>query len=265
MRDRLLRLYAFLFARRPFRKWNQFLFDLSVRGLGVLNHETPAATGESWFLAHQLARRPRPVVFDVGSNAGQYAAEVLKVAPDAELHCFEPHPVSCAALTSRFGARATVNRVALGRAPGTATLYDYAAQEGSQHASVHKGVLESIHHADGVTAHQVPVETLAGYCAAKGIRRIDLLKIDTEGHELAVLEGLGDLLRPEVVRALHVEFNEMNVVSRVFFKDFWDRLSPSYKLFRLVRGGVVPIRRYSPLACELFAFQNVVAVTEGLR
>jgi hypothetical protein len=48
-------------------------------------------------------------------------------------------------------------------------------------------------------------------------------------------------------------------VSRVFFKDFCDLL-PNYKFYRMLRSGLVSLDPYSPLGCELFAFQNVVAM-----
>jgi FkbM family methyltransferase len=259
-----VRTYARLCGRAWLRRWNELLFGLSIHGLGLLNAETASATGERWFLRTRLAACARPVVFDVGSNTGQFASEVLGIAATAELHCFEPHPSSFARLQKHLGARATVNRTAVGDAIGSITLYDYAGAGGSEHATVHQGVIERIHHGSAASL-EVPVVTLATYCAEHNIHRIDLLKIDTEGNELAVLSGLGDLLRPEFVRAIQFEFNEMNIVSRVFFRDFWDRLSPRYSLYRLVRNGAIPIRSYSPLQCELFGFQNIVAVDDALR
>jgi hypothetical protein len=46
----LFEVYSFFFARKIFRKWNRGLFELSLRGLGILNFQDDAASGESRFL-----------------------------------------------------------------------------------------------------------------------------------------------------------------------------------------------------------------------
>jgi hypothetical protein len=48
------------------------------------------------------------------------------------------------------------------------------------------------------------------------LSRIDLLKIDTEGHELQVLRGAQKIVSAGLIRVLHIEFNEMNVFSGYF-------------------------------------------------
>jgi hypothetical protein len=89
------------------------------------------------------------------------------------------------------------------------------------------------------------------------LSRIDLLKIDTEGHELEVLHGARKLLAAGLIRVLHIEFNEMNVFSRVFLRDFRELLS-RHTAYRML-PGIISVSD-SPLASELFAFQNVVFV-----
>jgi hypothetical protein len=51
----------------------------------------------------------------------------------------------------------------------------------------------------------------------------------------------------------------MNVVSRVFMKDFFD-LMAGFEFYRTLRDGLMPLGQYSPMKCELFAFQNIVAL-----
>ena len=57
---------------------------------------------------------------------------------------------------------------------------------------------------------------------------------------------------------IQFEFNEMNVASRVFFRDFWLML-PNYEFYRLMVDGMIRIDKYDPIYCEIFAFQNIVA------
>jgi len=58
------------------------------------------------------------------------------------------------------------------------------------------------------------------------------------------------------------EFNAMNLESRTFFRDLV-ALLPNYRLHRLLPDGWA-LLPYTPLTCELFAYQNIVAVREGI-
>lgn len=118
-------------------------------------------------------------------------------------------------------------------------------------------MIEDLHHVDAVEK-EITTTTLDGYAEASGIDHIHLLKIDTEGHELEVLRGASGLLQQKQIDLIQIEFNEMNVISRVFFRDFAETLS-DYRAFRLLPSGVLPINNY-PLKTELFAFQNLVFV-----
>jgi len=44
------------------------------------------------------------------------------------------------------------------------------------------------------------VTTVDAYCAAQGIERVDYLKVDSEGHDLAVLQGAAGMLEVGVYR-----------------------------------------------------------------
>jgi hypothetical protein len=145
----------------------------------------------------------------------------------------------------------------VGAAEGSFTLYDYADNDGSEHASLHRGVIEQIHNGS-VVEHQVKVVSLDDFAVREGIERIALLKIDTEGHEFEVLRGATRLLKNGKIDIIHFEFNEMNVVSGVFFKNIWDFL-PEYNFYRMLPDGLVQIKNYNPVFCEIFAYQNIVA------
>ena len=84
-------------------------------------------------------------------------------------------------------------------------------------------------------------------------------KIDVEGNEFSVLRGMKMALLSGKVNAIHFEFNEMNVMSRIFFKDFYDFLT-DYQFYRMLQDGLVEIGEYNPLFCEIFAYQNIVAI-----
>ena len=51
----------------------------------------------------------------------------------------------------------------------------------------------------------VDMTTLDRFSSEQGVRRIDILKSDTEGHELQVLNGARESLRRGIVRSILVE------------------------------------------------------------
>jgi FkbM family methyltransferase len=48
-------------------------------------------------------------------------------------------------------------------------------------------------------SEKVRIETIDGYCGERGIERIDLLKLDVEGHELDVLNGGVEMFRKSAI------------------------------------------------------------------
>ena len=260
MYSSLLRTYAFLFARSPFRKLNLLLFDLGLRGLGILNHQNRKMSGELTFLRRCLKNKHHPVVLDVGANVGGYSRDIVAINPSATVFAFEPHPLTFERLVSNVHAHGNIHPLnyAVGHRPGRQMLYDRHSERGTAHASMFREVIEDIHKAPA-SGCEVNVMTLDEFIEKKGLARVDLLKIDTEGYELNVLKGADKSIRSGVFRAIQFEFNEMNVLSRVFFKDFLELL-PQYRFYRMLPKGLHKIDHYSPILYELFAFQNIVAI-----
>lgn len=256
-----LDMYRRLFCRPRFYRFHRVLFSLSLRGMGLLNYENDRISGEDAFIRRVAAWRTHAplVVFDVGANRGAYARLVRLYAPDATIYAFEPHPQTFAQLEEdAVRHRYQALNIGLSDAAGSQKIYDYANQGGSEHASLFQAVIEDLHHGVAV-AWDVQLTDLDTFCREQGIDRIHLLKIDTEGNELKVLQGAREALAAGRIDIIHFEFNSMNVVSRVFFRDF-HQLLPDYEFYRLLPGGLVPIGAYDPLLCELFCYQNIVAV-----
>lgn len=257
-----LRAYRALFARRLFFKLNKFLYRLSLSGMGVLNYENAKASGEGRFLRQHLRGRPDCVVFDVGANLGGYSRQVLEVCPHATVYAFEPHPRTFKTLASTFRLPSFFAlNAAVGETEGEASLFDYRAQDGSSHASLYRDVIENIHNAESVE-HKVKVMALGAFAKIRNIEHIDLLKVDTEGNEIGVLKGFLEYIEAGKIEAIQFEFNEMNVSSRTFFRDFWELL-PNYDFYRLLPNGMAKIENYSPVYCEIFAYQNLVAILKS--
>jgi len=251
-----------LAARSCFRKLNELMFDCSLHGLGILNFQSDELSGEKYFIEHVLPNyinSDNPVMIDVGANIGSYTKLLMSTIPNASIWAFEPNPQTYAALKSELDAPnlETVNQ-GLGSSESTLKFYDRQDRRGSsQHGSLYRDVIEEIHEAESIEL-EVSITTLDSFARSNGIDEIQLLKIDTEGHELEVLKGATQLLDAGKIDLLHLEFNEMNIISRVFFRDIAKAL-PDYVPYRLLPSGALRLDD-SPLRTEIFAFQNIVFI-----
>jgi len=134
------------------------------------------------------------VAVDVGANKGAYIPALSRAVPRGRVVAFEPQPVladylrrACAA--ARFD-NVTVEAAGVSSTPGAMTLYVPGEGESSPGATLES----AIERRENCRHLQVPVVTLDAYFAGE-VRRIGGLKIDVEGHELAVLQGAAELIR----------------------------------------------------------------------
>lgn len=246
-------------------RFSQKLHLLGLHGMGMRNWASPERTGEARFLGTDLPAIlgvRDAVVFDVGAHEGAYAQRVVAALPDVRVLAFEPHPLTFESLSANASSNVSCFNNGLGSAPGELTLYDYAASDGSEHASLYKEVIEDIHGAKSCR-HMVPMRTVDDVVAEHGIERIALLKIDAEGHELEILRGASVTIEQGRVDLVHFEFNSMNAVSGCHFRDFAQLLS-EYRLHRMLPYGLMLLPKYDPVRCEIFAYQNIVAIHSSI-
>ena len=260
MLEKLISIYVYLFAKTKFKKFNKLLLRLSLGGLGVLNYKTSVVSGEQAFLKKYLHNKNGTLI-DAGANCGNYTKEAVKINPAIRVYAFEPHPKTYYKLRDNLAGYQNIFLInkGLSSVSGVLKLYDYPDKDGSSHASLFEDVITEIHGSASAIAHEVELTTIDEFVDIEEITEIILLKIDTEGNELEVLKGGVNTLSAGKIKAIHFEFNEMNIASRVFFKDFWNMLE-RYRFYRLLPNGMLEIKNYNPLSCEIFAYQNIVAI-----
>jgi FkbM family methyltransferase len=148
------------------------------------------------------------VFFDVGANIGQTSLEARKNFPDATIYAFEPHETTFAALSANvIGPRAHALNLALSDRIGEAEFFDYGALATSN--SLVGDAQYAMRTKHEVTVRKVECDTLDNFCEGLGIEHIDVLKVDTEGHDLAVLQGARRMLSQHRIRSIYVEFNTL--------------------------------------------------------
>ena len=169
----------------------------SATGCRVYRKSIPQGTDLAADIARSFGLENIRTAFDVGANVGQSALAYLDLFPRATIYSFEPVRATFEQLrtATRQHERVKTFQTAMG------------AQE--ERRSIHVASdsrKSSLDHArDAAQMEEIEITTLDRFAAAAGIATIDLLKIDTEGHELAVLEGGRTLLRDQRVHLLMLE------------------------------------------------------------
>ena len=171
----------------------------------------------------------RCVVFDVGANRGQTAKEIHRWLPGVDLHCFEPSPETFQRLRANV-KDASLHPYGLGAQVGThrmnPTGNDLTAriqEESGSSVDIDRGSLID-----------VELSTVDAEMKNHGLERIDVLKIDVEGHEMSVLEGADQTLSDGRVDVILVEtrFGSTGADWQTPFQDILEHLEA--RGFRMV-------------------------------
>ncbi len=212
-----------------------------------------------------MSALPGALVLDVGANVGQYSSTIRSLSPTAKIFAFEAHPLTFKVLEES----GTLNHFeaihcACSDETGSITLYDHigATDVGSQHASIFRDVIENTH-ADEASSWDVNAIRLEDFLRDRDIVHVDLLKIDVEGAEMKVLNGLSSYIQNGSISVIHFEFTESNIINRLFMSDFV-RVLHDYEFYRMLPDGLVSMGPYFSPIYEIFAYQNIVAVRNDL-
>lgn len=186
---------------------------------------------ETMPLFRRLAASARTVV-DVGGYVGHYAIVAAATAPRARVFAFEPVPRVAARLGANLSLNphlaVTVLPYVVGAARGTSALHVGSA--GLPSSSSVRDAWSGLH--ETITVGKIDLDS---FCEEWQVDDVDLIKIDVEGAEPDVVDGMTSLLelsRPVVFTEVH----------RLGSADDYSRMSGRliglrYQLFRLGRGA----------------------------
>ncbi|MCB2116652.1 MAG: FkbM family methyltransferase [Rhodobacteraceae bacterium] len=200
----------------------------------------------------------RPLcVFDVGANVGGWTMALLSHSGPwiGEVHMFEPLPANRARLDEarrdglfRGNARLAVQPCALSHAAGTARIH-FEAEESRLASIDNSAAMMPMRDIPLGRSLEIETRTLDDYCAGQKIERIDILKIDVEGHEMSVLRGAERMFREKRIGIVAYELGPHQIERREFFRDFFRFFEGhGYQNHRYRENGwsTMPIKAYRP-------------------
>ena len=147
------------------------------------------------------AIKPGDVIWDVGANVGYYTRKFSdSVGSAGQVFAFEPFPATAARLRAELTGVETVTvlPVALGAETGTVSM-----REGDDEFGATSRIVTGRAGAGRVTRVDIAAGDSIfsrGLAAAPAI-----IKIDTEGFELDVLNGMQEILNRAMLRAVSIE------------------------------------------------------------
>jgi FkbM family methyltransferase len=150
------------------------------------------------------------MIFDVGANVGQSALEFAKSFPEVEIHSFEPFKANFNKLIDNtrdtFAIRS--HQLALSDRNGSMDLLVDNVANSEWNSITEKRQREMKTYSD---AYQETVLLCRGdsFCEVQGISCIDILKIDTEGHDAEVIQGFQQMFETRSIRSVIVEVGFM--------------------------------------------------------
>ncbi len=154
---------------------------------------------------------PQSVFWDIGANAGILSSEIAARVAALEHHFFEPNPriFPWAQKAMEHLPQAKGHSFAISRKSGTATLS--IPRNRSAYGSLEGG--------DGADAEQVQVETVMvdDLIYGRNFSAPQVIKIDTEGHEVDVIAGMSRLIaehRP-LIFFEHIELSDEQVLALI--------------------------------------------------
>ena len=193
---------------------------------------------------NELIQFDNPLIFDVGANVGQSVKILKKIFPNAIIHCFEPDNNAYKILFKSYYNNETVklNPFGLGEKNEHLEFNSYIETGKSSFYKLNLDT-EFIKYKANVwgvdqkeyldSTYQKEIKTIDNYCEQNNIKKIDFLKIDTQGYEENVINGANKMIKNNLIDVIQLELIFSSVYQKnINIYDIEKILIPNgYKLF----------------------------------
>jgi FkbM family methyltransferase len=204
-------------------------------------------------------------VLDIGANHGVYALHAaMAVGPKGKVHAFEPNPrlarlVDFSMKLNGFGDYATLHSFAVSDAAGTARLVFSDAFSGGGAISGNQSNAAQ----KGVECNLVALDTLF----ADPDFKVDVIKMDVEGHEGLALRGMQQLLKRSPNVKIMMEFGpDMMARAGVGAEEILAMLGGiGFKIWVIGAAGELHATSVNDLLAASSAIQNILLARQVPR
>ena len=179
--------------------------------------------------------KENPVIFDVGAHEGETIKRFLKIYTNPKIYSFEPQKKCFQKLKSYKNKDCIIENIAFGEKKEVKSIFIYKDSSTSSLYNLSKNTKYN-KDLNVESEETINIETLDNYVKKNNISFIDLLKIDTQGHEKKVLEGALETLRKKTF-LLEVE---------LIFVDYYDKKNSFYDLESILK----------PIGFELYSLST---------
>lgn len=256
-------IYLSIFGRRVFFTFNSVLLKLILKSLGYQNFGSHSYTGEKKFIQSLKKFKPK-VCIDIGAHVGEFSNLLID-----ELGCkvisFEPNRYSFKELKKlELQYKDNLKTYNYAITNKNKKTYLYYGSNKSQLASLNKkfSKISFIQNKNKMKINGITLDKF--FEKNKKIKKIDLIKIDTEGHELEVLKGAEKTIKKFKPSFIQLEFNWHQLYKNNSLLIFQKYLN-NYHPYRILPFGY-PLIKIDPHRPEnnIFHLSNIVFIKKTI-
>ncbi len=209
------------------------------------------------------------VVIDCGANKGQWSTELFSSVKETgrerpvKVFCFEPSSYTFVKLTDTLKSLQSevisfeAVQKALSSQPGSIKLKIVHDGAGTNSLIAVPGAYSS--------EELVTVTTIDEFSEENALARIDLLKVDAEGHDFEVILGAREMLTKKAIDLIQFEYNWRWIYGKHFLQEAFQFLGDlGYIMGKITPAGIQFYPHYD-IQLESFVEGNYLACTEAWK
>lgn len=205
---------------------------------------------KDWFEKKKSLFENVEIVFDCGAYIGEWTSMMTNIFPLAKFYCFEPTQSSferMIQLLSNQKQSISFENILLGEQDGKRVTFFQSLKNCDLGNSIFK---ENTEHFKELSKDYINVtkvtKRLDTYLKESNIKKIDLLKLDTQGSELLILKGLGDEIknvRYIIIEVSNLNYNDSSPDFIKMIKFLWEHNFSLYDILQL--------HYYNDILCQM--------------